>query len=157
MFDTTLKLHIHFKHKPTSRDPETQEDQEASIRQSHAARTAEKRSEAQRKNEDIQGHGVGRQDEGTQETPSRRTSVFQHEAVQYLKRKGSEIIAPLTKKARKASNPKPHAVTPNRDGVIEERQSSDVSSDQTLSGSGTRISRAISGIEDTGNHSTHIE
>ena len=105
--DSKLKLHIKSNHKPTASDlGVTREDQVALILQSHVPTTDRKRSEPQKENGDTQGHRIRRQDEGTEEplcpVPSRRNSLLQNRAVQYLKRKGSQIVAPLTKKARKA-------------------------------------------------------
>lgn len=77
--------------------------------------------------------------------------------MQYLKRKGSQIIAPLTKRARKASIPQPHTVTPTATGVTQEYPSTDVGSDQTLRFAGTRMGRAISGIEGAEDHLIVIE
>lgn len=125
ILDFRLKIHIKCEHKPISRDSTVmQKDQEALILQSHAPSTNMRRSQAQSENEDVQGHRKGCQEEDTQEPlypiPSRRASVLQYGAVQCLKRKGSSIIASLTKKARNASLPRPHAVTPAAKGVMEE-------------------------------------
>ena len=84
--DDKLRLHIRLVHKPTAQELGiTHEDREALIMQSR----------------------VRRQDGGSEEpsspVPSRRNSILQSRAVRYMKRKGSQIIAPLTKKARNAS------------------------------------------------------
>ena len=103
--DDTLKHHIRFKHKPTPQELGiTHKDQESLILQSHVPTTDRKRSEPPKDRGDTR---VGRQDESSEEqsipVPSRRNSLLQSRAVQYLKRKGSQIIAPLTKKVRNAS------------------------------------------------------
>ncbi|CAF9940407.1 hypothetical protein IMSHALPRED_002016 [Imshaugia aleurites] len=130
-FERRLKLHIKHKHKPIRRDPTvTQEDQEILISQSHVPTADKKRSEAEQNNENVQDHHIEHEDEGPEEQPhfahSRRNSLLDNEVMQYIKRKGSQIIAPLAKKVRKPSTFKPHGATSAVTGVMKEGQSTDL-------------------------------
>ena len=159
-----LKRHIKLQHKRTNRDPAgtqeeqeaypagTQEEQEALILQSHAPTTTGRRCGAQQEDDNIPGRRTGHDDEDPQEqvshVPSRRNSL--DEVVHYLKRKSSELIAPLAKKVRKASIPKPHPVTPAATEGMEEGQATGVGLDSTLPSFRPRTGKATAGVQGTG-------
>ena len=103
--DPGLKKHIKLKHKRISRDSAaTQGDPKASILH--------------------QGHRTRRKDEDPQEqyshVSSRRNSSLGSEVLQYVKRKGSELVGGFIKKVRKASIAAPHSVTPAATEGMEE-------------------------------------
>ena len=156
-----LKSHIKLRHRPIGHGPATtQEDHEALVLQSHASTTDKGRSEAQKGDGNIQGHRTQRPDEDPQEevcpVPSRRSSLLANEVVHYLKRKGSQLLSPVTKKARNASIAKPHVVTPAATEGREKGPAIGVGLDPTLPSFGPRTGWVTWEDQGTGEQSTNV-